>query len=109
MANDLTAPPQAKTGRTRILLSEAVSRHLIETGESAFIVIGKASWPDDPKRWALHLVPASVAQVNALLAVIRDEARVVRKSPQKSPRLATSHPRAKEGHSSTTDQSQYLQ
>lgn len=54
-------PSKADPGEpVRILLSEAVSRHLTATGESAFVVIGKASLPDNPGRWALHLVPVDL-------------------------------------------------
>jgi hypothetical protein len=41
----------------RILLGQRASDHLSATGESAFLVIGKASLPSDPSRWILHLVP----------------------------------------------------
>ena len=41
----------------RILLSESESAALTAAGESAFLVVSKASHPDDPTRWALHLLP----------------------------------------------------
>ncbi len=44
----------------RILLDPATSDALSATGESAFLVIGKASLPSDPSRWALHLLPVDM-------------------------------------------------
>jgi hypothetical protein len=49
----------------RILLGQRASDHLTATGESAFLVIGKASHPDDPSRWILHLVPVPMATASA--------------------------------------------
>lgn len=56
---------------TRILLSEAASRHLSQNGQSCFAVTAKASWPDDPTRWVLYLVPCSIAQADAAVRVAR--------------------------------------
>jgi hypothetical protein len=41
----------------RILLSEAASLALTESGERAFTVLCKASHPDHPGRWVIHLAP----------------------------------------------------
>ena len=49
----------------RILLDQAASDHLTATGGSAFVVVGKASLPDDPGRWALHLVACPMATAAA--------------------------------------------
>jgi hypothetical protein len=49
--------PGSVPGHVRILLSQAASEALTATGESAFLVIGKASHPDDPSRWVIHCVP----------------------------------------------------
>jgi hypothetical protein len=49
--------PGKAPGHVRILLSQTASDHLTATGESAFLVIGKASLPADPGRWVIHLVP----------------------------------------------------
>ena len=46
-----------KMNHLRILLSESESAALTAAGESAFLVIGKASHPQDPSRWVLHLLP----------------------------------------------------
>jgi hypothetical protein len=40
-----------------LLLGQRASEALTAAGESAFLIIGKASFPDDPSRWVLHLVP----------------------------------------------------
>jgi hypothetical protein len=48
----------------RILLSEAASAHLTATGEACFIVIGKASHPDDSSRWVIHLQPCDIGTAN---------------------------------------------
>jgi hypothetical protein len=49
--------PGSVPGHVRILLSQAASEALTATGESAFLVIGKASLPSDPSRWVIHCVP----------------------------------------------------
>jgi hypothetical protein len=53
----------------RILLDPATSDALSATGESAFLVIGKASLPSDPSRWILHLVPVPMATAAAACEV----------------------------------------
>jgi len=96
--------------RTKLVLSPEQTA-ILANGDPRFSVaiLHPGSWPENPGRMLLDLIEVDSSTANALLAVIRGEARIVRKSPQKRPRLATSHPRANEGHSSTTDQSQYLQ
>lgn len=49
--------PGSAPGHLRLLLGERASAALTATGESAFVVIGKASHPDDPSRWVIHLLP----------------------------------------------------
>ena len=49
----------------RILLGQRASDHLSATGEAAFLVIGKASLPDDPSRWVIHLLPVPMATASA--------------------------------------------
>lgn len=58
----------------RILLSEAASKALTETGESAFVVIGKASHPSDPSRWVIHLLPVTMATATDAIAVAQGQA-----------------------------------
>jgi len=45
---------------SRIPLGPRASEALTATGESAFMVIGRASHPDDPSRWVIHLVPVDM-------------------------------------------------
>ncbi len=59
---ELLEPP--KPEHVRILLSEAASKHLTDTGESVFMVIAKATHPEDPTRWVIHLVPIPKAQAD---------------------------------------------
>jgi len=67
------APTAQGQGHTRILLSEAASRHLDATGERCFIVASRAmrgtEEPQTMGRWALHLVPCSIADANAAVRV----------------------------------------
>jgi hypothetical protein len=53
----------------RILLDPATSDTLSATGEAAFLMIGKASLPDDPSRWVIHLVPVPMATAAAACEV----------------------------------------
>jgi hypothetical protein len=62
----------------RILLSEAASRHLSTTGENAFVLVGHATYPDDPKRWILYLLPTTVEAANAGTAVARGTHRAAK-------------------------------
>jgi hypothetical protein len=62
----------------RILLGQRASDHLTATGESAFLVIGKASLPDDPSRWILHLVPVPMATAAAACNVAIGTHRAVK-------------------------------
>ena len=51
------------------MLSEMESAALTATGEIAFLIVGKASLPDDPTRWILHLVPVPMATAAAACEV----------------------------------------
>ena len=72
-------------GHRRILLSQAASDHLTATGESAFLVIGKASLPDDPTRWVIHLLPVTMKTACDAIAVATGEARATRPRVKASP------------------------
>ena len=37
----------------------------------AFIVLGRGSWPECPGRWRLHVIPATVRQVDGAIQRIR--------------------------------------
>ena len=54
---------------TRILLSQAASRHLSATGERAFVVVSRGSYPDSAGRWVMHLLPCDVTAANAAVRV----------------------------------------
>lgn len=58
----------------RILLSESTSAALTAAGDSAFVVIGKASHPDDPTRWAIHILPVTMKTACDAIAVAKGEA-----------------------------------
>jgi hypothetical protein len=62
----------------RILLDPATSDALSATGEAAFLVIGKASLPDDPSRWILHLVPLDMKTATAACNVALGTHRAVK-------------------------------
>lgn len=76
LAEQVARQPDAPT---RILLSEAASRHLAATGEKCFVVIDRASYPDDPKRWIIYLVPCSIAQADAAVRVAMGQSTERRK------------------------------
>ena len=42
---------------TRILLGPTASALLSETGEKCFAILTRATHPQDPTRWVIHLVP----------------------------------------------------
>jgi len=52
--------PLAVPNVRRLLLSEAASRYLSESGESAFVIVGKATYPATPGRWAVFLQPCPI-------------------------------------------------
>ena len=63
---------------SRIILDQQSSEALTATGEAAFLVIGKASLPDDPSRWALHLVPVDMKTATAACNVALGTHRAVK-------------------------------
>lgn len=63
------AGPPPNPGQVRLLLGQAASDYLTATGESAFLIVGKASHPDDPSRWALHLVPVEKGLADKLCEI----------------------------------------
>jgi hypothetical protein len=72
----------------RILLSEAASRHLTETGEKCFAVIGKASHPDNPARWILYLMPCDIPTADAACRVARGISKERRPRDSTTPPIA---------------------
>ena len=77
--NDPLACPNVR----RLLLSEAASRYLEATGEGAFVIISKASYPATPGRWAIFLAPCPLATAAAACDVLTGKARAVRIMPPK--------------------------
>ncbi len=55
----------------KILLSESASRHLEAAGADAFLVVGRESWPNDPRRWVIHLLSCSISQADSAARVAR--------------------------------------
>lgn len=63
---------------TRILLGEKASAALTAAGDAAFVVIGKASHPDDPTRWVIHLMPLDMKTATAACNVALGTHRAVK-------------------------------
>ena len=76
--DNFTPPIEVIAGQTRILLSDAASRHLEATGEACFVIVSKTRHPEKPGRWVIHLAPAPLATVRDAEAVLFGEARAVR-------------------------------
>lgn len=63
------------TAPQRILLGPSASQALTDAGPNVFLVIGRASYPEDPSRWVLHLVPVdSIKTANDAVSVAKGEA-----------------------------------
>ena len=75
--------PLEAPGVRRLLLSEAASRYLEATGEDAFQIISKASYPATPGRWVIYLRPVPMAVAAAACDVLSGKARAVRIKPVK--------------------------
>jgi hypothetical protein len=63
---------------SRIPLGPRASEALTATGESAFMVIGRASHPDDPARWVIHLLPLDMKAATAACNVALGTHRAVK-------------------------------
>ena len=74
-------------GHLRIILDHQTSKALTATGEAAFMVIGRASHPDDPSRWVLHLVPVPMATAAAACNVALGTHRAVRTKSDTTPKV----------------------
>jgi hypothetical protein len=55
----------------RILLSEAASRHLSDTGHPCFAVVSFDRSDEHSGRWVIHLLPCSIAEANSAVRVAR--------------------------------------
>jgi len=78
---DFKAPIEVIPGQSRILLSEAASRHLDTTGEQCFRIVCKAHLPDRSDRWLVILapVPLSIARQAESILFGTHIARPIRK------------------------------
>ena len=87
-ANVSRLDPLAIPGVIRILLSERSSLALTESGETVFALIGRQSWPGDPKRWVIYLKPSTLQPANAATRVLNGThtARPIRKPATGQPR-----------------------
>jgi hypothetical protein len=65
----------------RILLSEAASLALTESGERAFTIIGRASHPEQPNRWVIHLAPVEWKAACDASSVLLGSHKAVRIKP----------------------------
>lgn len=61
--------PTAPMTATRILLSEAASRHLDAIGEDCFVVTSFDRSDERSGRWVLHLIPCTLGQANSAVRV----------------------------------------
>ena len=84
---DPLAHPQVR----RLLLSEAASRYLSESGEQCFQIISKASWPACPDRWAILVAPVPMAVAVAACNVILGTHKATKIKPT-LPAAAAPHP-----------------
>ena len=72
------APIEVIPGQSRILLSDAASRHLTESGEECFAIVSKARHPEKPGRWVIHLAPAPLATARQAEGVLLGTHRAVK-------------------------------
>ncbi len=83
--NRTTEAGNGTPGAVRILLGRTASEHLTTMGAACFAVIGKASYPDDPARWVIHLVPSTIKDADAACKVATGKARAVKLKPASKP------------------------
>ena len=83
-----------KSEPIRILLSEAASAALTASGERAFTILCKASYPEQPGRWVIHLAPVEWETAVAASNVLLGSHKAVRiKAPATAaPATATAQP-----------------
>lgn len=80
---DFRVDPLAVPGVTRILLSEASSRHLVAQGE-AFAIVGRSSFPDQPGRMAIFCQAVPLATATAACQILAGTHRAQRIKPPAS-------------------------
>jgi|TARA_B110000196_G_scaffold275246_1_gene252594 hypothetical protein len=69
----MTQPELPTQPLRSIILTEEQSEILTAAAKpgEAFIVLGRGSWPECPGRWRMHILPASVRQVDGAIQRIR--------------------------------------
>ena len=77
--------PLAARGVVRIALSERASHALTETGKACFAIVGRGSYPTDPARMVVYLlpVPLRIAQDACKVALGTHAARRI-KTPSRA-------------------------
>jgi hypothetical protein len=65
----------------KILLDYEQSEILTDAGADVFLVIGRGSWPGNPNRWQLWIVPSTVKQVDAAVRVATGQSTERRSKP----------------------------
>jgi hypothetical protein len=71
----------------QIILGQAASEALTAAGVDCFMVIGKASHPEDPARWVIHLAPVTMRTAQDACEVLLGT-KVAKKLPKpKAPDL----------------------
>lgn len=63
----------------RIILDHQTSEVLSSAGEPAFMIIGRASYPDDPTRWVIHVVACPMATAAAACEVATGQRKAGRR------------------------------
>ncbi|MEO7099432.1 MAG: hypothetical protein ABI162_08730 [Luteolibacter sp.] len=71
---------------TRIQLGEKASQALTDAGGKCFAIVTRATHPNDPSRWVIHLVPIDWQTATDADAVLHGRATAKRmKQPKPSP------------------------
>lgn len=66
--------PLSRSGVIRIALGLTASAALAASGESVFALVSRQSWPADPKRWAVYLLPVPLVTARAAESVAMGKA-----------------------------------
>jgi hypothetical protein len=74
--NPAPSPPPAIP--TRIVLGQTASAALTASGERAFLVVTRGSYPEADGRWVLHILPATIDQVNGATRIIKGTHKAVK-------------------------------
>lgn len=68
-AMSFSPPIEVIPGHTRILLSEAASRHLEAAGPECFVIVATDKSDQHSGRWVIHLMPCSYTLANSAVRV----------------------------------------